>query len=988
MKRCSLLALTLAMLACHPPASPNEPAPLGPPPSSSADERAGILAASELPPLLDAPLPDDAMGVTIHRLSNGMTVYVSPNREQPRVSAWIVVRTGSRNDPPDSTGLAHYLEHMLFKGSDELGTLDLAAEQPHLDAIAGLYAELRGADDARRAAIFAEIDRHTQATAAHAIPNELDRVYASLGVRGVNAFTSDEITAYIADVPSNRLDAWARVEGERFGDPVFRLFYPELEAVYEEKNLSLDSPGDRVWEALLLALFPTHPYGTQPTIGTSEHLKTPAYGDMVEYFADWYAPNNMAIVLAGDVEAAEVVPLLERSFGRLEPRALPEPAPASIAPLAGRSVREVVTDAEQTLTLAWPGVPLRHADEPALVVLDALLDNSRTGLLNLELELEQKVQDAGSWVSFLREGGYVGMRATLLQGQTHAEVEALLLGVAAKLAAGEFSDAELDTVKLHLDIDDKWRAESNGSRVSKMANAFIARRSWAETLERDARLRAVTRDDVIRVANTYLGPNYVVVERKSGKSELPDISKPSITPIPLDNTRQSSFARDVLAMPATLLEPQWLREGQHFTRSELPGGPLIAAHNPRNDLFSLAWSFDRGHRNTPMLCVAFDLLERSGSGKRSAAELQRQLYALGTTVDVWCDADEVEIRVSGIDRNLEQSVDLVEGWLRAPNFDDATLTGLRTTLLSEREDRLDDPDELGGLLASYAQLGKQAPALLEPSNAALRRASGKSLTKLLTSFPDQRHRTTYFGPRSAEQVASLVTLGHDHRALEPRADRRFRADQGTTIYFLHDEVAKSSISIALPQGQQPREQRPYALYYNQVLGGSMAGLIFQEIREARGLAYYAYAYVSTGGRPGDEWALQGGLGTQADKTRDALALWLELLRTRELDRARLPAARDALDASYRSSRVDPRWVAGWVESWQLLGEPEDPRPWEWQQIQAIEPDALARFAAGYAKLPVLISIVGDRSKVDLDGIAALGKLVEVERDELVSWGAF
>jgi predicted Zn-dependent peptidase len=978
----------LLLAACHPPIETITPDDVAKVPASSEPTPEQIIAASDLPPIVPVPLDGDAMGVTVHRLDNGLTVYISTDRQKPRLDAWIAVRTGSRNDPPNSTGLAHYLEHMLFKGTDEYGTLDLAAEREHIDAIERLYAELRGADEARRAEIFAEIDRHTQATAAYAIPNEFDRMYSKLGVEGVNAFTSDEITAYIADVPSNRFEAWAQVEGERFADPVFRLFYPELEAVYEEKNLSIDDPSDRVWESLLLALYPTHPYGTQPTIGVTEHLKSPAYGDMVEYFGDWYVPNNMAVVLAGDIDAERALPVLEATLGHWQPRPLEAPVAASLEPIQGRVVREVLAEAEQTVTLAWRTVPIRHEDEAVLVVLDWLTDNSRTGLLNVDLELTQKVQDAGSWVSSLNEAGYFGMRATLQQGQTHAEVEALLMGVVSKLKAGEFTDAEIETIKLHQDIGDKARLENNGARVARMAYSFIARASWGEVLERENRLRAVTREDVIRVANTYLGDDHVVVERKSGTQALPNISKPSITPISIDTTRLSPFAKNILALPATPLEPEWLRESQHYTRAELPAGPLIAAGNPRNDLFTLSYRFDRGHRKDKLLCVALDLLEHSGSGTTSAGDLQKQLFALGTTVGFNCDADRSSVDISGIDRNLGQSVQLVEAWIRSPSFDDATLAGLRTNLISARKDELDDPDVLGWLLGDFAQHGKAAGALAAPSNAELGKLNGKRLTKLLAGYPDWKHHTLYFGPRSAAEIAPLAEFGDKHRDPGPAHTRRFRASEGVTIYFLHKDVAKSAIAVAIPQGKQPRELRPVATYFEQYLGGGMSSLIFQEIREARALAYYSYAYVSTGVTADDDWAMIGGLGTQADKTAGALSVYLELLRERPIDPSRLGHTLETLDAQYRSSRVDPRIVMWWVDHWARRGELEDPRPWEWAEIQKLSADDISAFAKSYADRPVLVSIVGDRARVDLAALAKLGTVVEVQAADLVSYGAF
>ncbi|WP_181234193.1 M16 family metallopeptidase [Enhygromyxa salina] len=982
------VALSGLLLACR---TPDTTSPIDDTATPPVEEltAAQILAASELPPLVETPLADDEMAVTVHRLSNGMTVYISTDRQKPRFSAWIAVRTGSRNDPASSTGLAHYLEHMLFKGTDDYGTLDLEAEQVHLDAIEQLYTELRGADEARRAEIFTEIDQHTQATAAYAIPNELDRMYAALGIEGVNAFTSNEVTAYIGDVPSNRLDAWAKIEGERFSDPVFRLFYPELEAVYEEKNLSIDRPESRIWDTLLLTLFPQHPYGTQPTIGVVEHLKNPAYSDMVQYFEDWYAPNNMAVILAGDIDAATALPVLEASLGQIPPRSIGTKAPADLPPLATRVAHDVIAEGEQSVTMAWRTVEVTHADEPALVVADWLMDNSSSGLLNLELELTQKVQDAGSWASHLNEAGYFGVRATLQQGQTHAEVEQLLTGVIAKLQAGEFAQADIDAIKLHEDMHDKRTLESNRGRVGRMMESYIERRSWADVIARNQRLRAVTREDVIRVANQYLGAEYVVINRKSGKQDLPNIQKPSITPIDIDATRESQFSADIKAMPASQLEPEWLVEGEHYEHLTLPAGPLVAARNSRNDLFSVKYRFDRGHRKAQMLCVALDLLERSGAGNTSAEELQKQLFALGTSVSFGCGSEYTNVDIDGIDKNLEQSVKLVESWIRDPKFDDETLAGLRTNLISERKDELDDSDSLAQMLSAYASYGDRSAYLRQPSNAAINKVTAKQLRKQLTSFPDFTHTTLYYGPRTPAEAAKVVGMGRKHKPAGAREKRQFRpGGEGTTIYFLHKDVAKSAVSVAIPQGVLPRDQVPVSEYFGRYLGGGMSSLIFQEIREARGLAYYAYAYVARGSIPADECALVGGMGTQADKTVDALTTYLELLRERPIDGNRLGQTLESLEADYRSSRIDPRWIVLWVDSWDREGEKQDPRPWEWEQIQALGVEQVQTFASGVADRPAIISIVGDRSRVDLAALAKLGTVVEVEPGQLTSYGAF
>lgn len=991
--RSILLAVALASVACKPTATTPPPTDGGatttPPPAIdvAASDAAAILAASELPPTHD-PLPGDPMAVSVHRLKNGLTVYISTDRQKPRFSAWIAVRAGSRSDPAASTGLAHYLEHMLFKGTDELGTLDHAAEAPHVARIEQLYRDLRATTDAeKRRQIVAEIDAANQQVAAHAIPNEFDRVYSELGIADLNAFTSFDQTVYIADVPTNRLDAWATVESERFGDPVFRLFFTELEAVYEEKNLSLDNPWYRVYEAMTRSLFPRHPYGTQTTIGEIEHLKVPAYQDMVDYFKKWYRPNNMAIVLAGDIDAKTALPVLERTLGRLEPAPLASVEPGSLAKIDRRVQTEIVAEGEQEVLLAWQTVPITHADEPALTVMDWLMDNSASGLLNVELELSQKVPDASSGASFLREAGWFQVRAQLREGQTHEEVEKLLLGVVEKLRRGEFTQAEIDAIVLNQDISDKRQLEANYFRVRKMTDAFIHRRAWSDVVERDRKIRKVTREDVIRVANAHLGQAYAVVQRKAGKPEVAKIEKPKMTPVKIETDRRSEFGKKILGMPAPELQPEWLVEGTHYTKVPAAAGPLIAVKNARNDLFSVVYKFERGHRRERLLCYALDVVEQSGAADMSAEALKKKLFSLGTNVYFACDADDSSITVEGVDANMEQSLKLVDTWLREVKIDPTVLRGIADNTISERHDGMEDPDMLAYALSRYALYDRDSEFLLAPTNAQITAAKPEALARLAREFLDHQHKTLYFGPRPAAEAAKAVVLGKSHRKVTPRPPVKFRKVGKPALYFTHRDVAKSTVSLGIPSAALPREKRPAAKLWSEYLGGGMNTLLFQELREARGLVYYAFGTLATGERPNDAWALSGGLGTQSDKTVEALTTYLELL-ARPLDAVRLQSARATIDQEYRSSRVDPRYSAGLVHAWDERGEPSDPRPWTWQQIGALTQQQLQEFAAGYARGPAIIGLVGNRDNLDLGALKKIGELVEVAPDKLFSYGPF
>ena len=980
----SLLGASLLALA---PAC--KPAVDTAPPPSAKDPTAEILAASDLPPLLDRPVPGDGMGVTIHRLKNGLTVYISTDRQKPRVSAWVAVRTGSRNDPPNSTGLAHYLEHMLFKGTDELGTLDFAAEKPHLDKVAQLYKDLRVTDDpARRAAIFAELDAANQQIAKHAVPNEMDRLYTTLGIDGINAFTSDDMTVYIGDLPTNRLDAWATLEAERFKDPSYRLFFTELESVYEEKNLSLDSPDERASEALMRQLFPQHPYGTQTTIGSIEHLKSPAYQDMIAYFQRWYAPNNMAILLAGDIDAGTALPVLERTLGTWPARPLEKPTPAVAEKITRRAASEVVGEGEQAVTIGWSTVPYVHPDEPVLQVMHWLLDNDAAGLLNVELELSQKVPDASAYGYSMLESGVFITRATAREGQPLEEVESLLLGVIGKLKAGDFTQQDIDAIVLANDIQLKMQQESNDGRVSRLMQSYVFRQPWAKMIERDARLRKVTRDDVIRAAKEYLTDGFSVVYRRAGKPTIAKIEKPKITAIEVDPSRKSKFAAQIEAMKAPELNPEWLVEGTHYARQTLPAGPMVAVVNKRNDLFSLGYQFDRGYKRDAMLCHALDLLEQSGAGEQSAEVFKRELFALGSTIDFSCGADSSSINVRGIDANMEKTLALLDGWMRGPKLDADTLHKLGENVLSTRKDSMEDPDNLWGVLGEYAQFDRESDYLHAPSNKQITGARVEPLGKLVQGFLDYQHKTLYYGPRPAADAAKVVALGKSHRKLTHRPPLVYRKTKTPTIYFVHREVAKSYVSVTLPHGPGERARKPIARLLNTYLNGGMNALLFQEMREARGLVYFSYGAVDQGRYPDDPWAMSGGMGTQADKTPDALKTFLELVKTRPLDPGRIAVARTTIDQDFRSSRIDPRYSLYLIDQWDDAGEPSDPRPWYWEQIQALPEEPLRAFASSFTDKPVIVGIIGDRNRIDMAALEQLGKVIELTPDKLFSYGAF
>ena len=259
--------------------------------------------------------PNDPMAAHIYRLDNGLTVYLTENHEKPRIYTEIAVRVGSKNDPSNNTGMAHYQEHLMSKGNHRLATIDFQKEKPHLDRIVELYeAHSKETDPEKRKTIYAEINKESQLASRYSIPREHDKLWKAMGGSGRNAHTWVEETVYKVDIPANRLRQWVVLESERFVDPVFRMFQTELEVVYEEKNRSLDDKRRLLFDAVNKILYKNHPYGQQTTIGTVDHLKNPSLKTMYEFYRKNYVPGNMAIALSGDFKIPEAIGLIDAHF--------------------------------------------------------------------------------------------------------------------------------------------------------------------------------------------------------------------------------------------------------------------------------------------------------------------------------------------------------------------------------------------------------------------------------------------------------------------------------------------------------------------------------------------------------------------------------------------------------------------------------------------------------------------------------------------------
>ena len=461
-------------------------------------------------------MDNDPLKVRIYTLKNGLTVMLSPNNNTPRIQTFIATKAGSKNDPSDNTGLAHYLEHMLFKGTDKFGTKDFEKEKVYLDKIDELYEQYNHTtDDAKRVEIYKMIDSVSGEAAKYAIANEYDKMVQNMGAKGTNAFTSVEETVYVNDIPSNRIPQWLAIESERFRNPVLRLFHTELEAVYEEKNISLDRDANKVEEKILAALFNNHTYGTQTTIGTVEHLKNPSLKKIRNYYNTWYVPNNMAIIMAGDFDPDQLIKLIDKSFAYAKTKPVPsftfKPEPVRTTP---QEFTVFGPEAENVnIAFRLPGANTHDAVVARLV--DDILSNSKAGLIDLNIVKKQKALRANSTVDQMKDYGVQYLSGSAKKGQSLDEVKDLLMAQLDKLKKGDFDDDLITSIISNEKVRTVQRGDDNNARGYDMLDAFVTGCDWGKYVNYIPELQKITKQDVMDFANKYYTNDHVIVYKKT-----------------------------------------------------------------------------------------------------------------------------------------------------------------------------------------------------------------------------------------------------------------------------------------------------------------------------------------------------------------------------------------------------------------------------------------------------------------------------------------
>lgn len=936
----------------------------------------------------------NALKVKEYRLENGLTVWLNEDHSQPKVFGAVVVKAGAK-DCPD-TGIAHYFEHMMFKGTDRIGTLDYESEKVLLDSIAMKYDELAMTEDtAARARLQKEINELSIRSSEYVIPNEFNRLINRFGGSGLNAATSYDATIYFNTFSPQYMVQWAEINSERLINPVFRLFQSELETVYEEKNMYGDFIGGQVMDTLMARHFGPHPYA-YPIIGSTKNLKNPRLTEMHKFFEDYYVASNMALILSGDFDAQQVMPILEKAFSRIRSGNAPKQEKVMLPPFNGRETMKVKFPIPfiKAMGLGFRGVSANHEDQVALNIAVNLLNNANgTGYLD-KLMVEHKLMGALAINESMNEAGILAVAIMpKLLIQSYSSAEKMVWDEINRVKNGDFSDEMFNSLKLEQKRQYASSLENIDSRATIMMNLFSQGKSWNDYLNEVARIESITKEDVVRVAQKYFSNNYLCVTKSTGKYPKDNLPKPAFSPVvPRNADASSSYAKQLEKIPEQQVAPRIIDFEKDVKTSKLtPLVTLYTTPNPLNDIFTLNISYGIGALEQPELMQLTNYLQLLGTESLSFEQFRSRLQSIGSTLAFDVTPDAFVMKVTGFDNHIDETMKLVGDFIRHAKADDKKLRQIVDEAKVSEKAFFKSGDNVASALLEQVKYGDQSRYLRKLSLSQIKKLKGKDMLAIYDKVRSVQCDLHYCGTLPVEKVIGTI---RQHLPLERTTVasnspyyRELKQYDRPTVFFIDMPDMAQSIVYGYVKGDpvDDKASRHASRLFSVYFGGDMSSLMFQEIREFRSFAYrtsgrYQLPNHAHKGTAGSFTAM---LSTQSDKTLDALGVLDSLIREMPLKPERVEAVKQTLVNRINNDYPPFRNLSEKVASARMEGFDRDPAEEFLRDIATMDMQDISRFyREQISGRPVVYVIAGNRKHIDMKKLAEYGTIIKVKKKDI------
>ncbi|OCK51627.1 peptidase M16 [Chryseobacterium sp. CBo1] len=934
-------------------------------------------------------ITNDENKVRIYTLKNGLSVFLAQNFDAPRIQTFIPVRTGSNNDPSDNTGLAHYLEHMMFKGTSKLGTHNWEKEKVLLEQISDLYEQHKAEKNPElKKEIYKKIDEISQEASQYAIANEYDKAISSLGATGTNAHTWFDETVYKNNIPNNELEKWLKIEKERFSEMVLRLFHTELESVYEEFNRAQDNDSRLVNYELMDALFPTHPNGQQTTLGDPEHLKNPSMKAIHKYFDEYYVPNNYAMVLVGDLDFEETVVLIDKYFGTIPYRELPKKDLIIEKPQTEVVERTVKSPTTSRIQLAWRTDSYGTKEAMLADITANILSNrGEAGLLDLNINQTQKMLWAQAYSLGLKQYGYFSVVAVPKENQTLPEAKEMILEQLELLKKGDFPDWMLPAIINDFKLQRLKGLETAEGLATNLYDTYIKGRTWKEELSEMDEYASFTKQDVIDFANVFFKDNYVVINKEKGiNDKLLRVDNPGITPIKINREAQSEFLQEILNDKTEDIQPEFIDYHKEIKTDLVRNKRLSFVKNKYNELAQVYFIFPLGSDHDRDLGISTQILQYLGTDQFSPEDLKKEFFKIGVTNDFKTTSDQLTISLSGLESNLEKGISLLQHWMFDVKPDQEIYNQFVETLLENRDAVKKDKNRIMTALTTYTKLGKTSRFLDVISKEKLESAKVKEFTdrmKKLFSFP---YQIFFYGKDFHGFKNYIPNYIVDEVFAIPEPKKYPEQETTGTVYFTdYDMVQMEMSKVGKGQNVNP-ENFGKINVFNEYFGRGLSSIVFQEIRESKSLAYSAYVSYAPNSELTHPDYITTYIGTQPDKLQIAVDTMTELMSELPEVPVQFENAKNAALKQIASTRITRTNIFFNTLRLKKLGIDYDFRKDIYRQIENLKFNDLKEFYQTSIKpIHFNTAIIGKKENLNMDAVNEMGSFREISKEEIFGY---
>lgn len=932
-------------------------------------------------------ISNDENQVRIYTLNNGLKVFLAQNFDAPRIQTYIPVRTGSNNDPKDNTGLAHYLEHMMFKGTSKIGTKDWQKEKVLLDQISELFEQHKAEQDPeKKKAIYKEIDALSLEASQYAIANEYDKCISTLGATGTNAHTWFDETVYKNNIPNNELEKWLKIERERFSEIALRLFHTELESVYEEFNRAQDNDGRLVQYALMELLFPTHPNGQQTTLGKAEHLKNPSMKAIHQYFSDYYVPNNYAMVLVGDLDFEETIRLIDQYFGTFQYKALPEKDLIEETPITQIQKRVVKSPTIPRVQIAWRTDSYGTRENIlADVVANILSNKGEAGLIDLNICNAQKALYAAAFSMGLNQYGYFSAVIVPKEEQSLDDGIGLLLAEIDNIKQGNFPDWLLPAIINDFKLQRLKGLETADGLATNLYQTYIRKKTWKEELEEMDIYQSITKEEVIAFANDFFKENYVAVYKERGENDnLIRVENPEITPVKINREEQSDFLKAIAEeQPKKDIEPQFINYQKEIKTTEIKGKKLSFVKNKYNAIAQLHYIFPLGTDHDKALTLAISMMEYLGTPQFSTEELKQEFYKLSITPEFSVEKNMLSLSLTGLEENMKEGIRLLHHWMKNAVPQQEIYEEFVQTILESRAAAKRDKGKIMQALQAYAKFGKASRLRDVLTETELQNIQCQDLTDKMSSLFDYPYELFFYGEDEQhfkEYIGDFIseaTLETPERKQYPHPETKGK------VYFVHYDMVQTEM-VKIGRGEAVKNYDFGKInVFNEYFGTGLSSVVFQEIRESKSLAYSAYVVYRSGAEMGEPDYVTTYLGTQPDKLKIAVDTMAELMAELPQYPTQFENAKRSALKQIASGRITRTNIFFNHLKLKRIGVEGDVRQGMYEEIKHLDLPKLSQFYNETIQpIDFNIALLGNRENLDIESLSKLGEVQELSLEEI------